>query len=468
MRTSHAALLAALFLGVVGCTGADKGGSGGTDDSGPAADSGTQPDDNPITGVGVRLHDSIGSLVYVSWDQAEAGTSTVTYMVDPGTWRSTPSLYREAGHHEQLVLGVPFDHAVRVRVTLETSHGDLRKSAPIDLVTDPLPERMPEAHVLRANKDGYDPDTPWLLGSVTSDGAGWGSNWWAFILDRKGRTVWAWESPDERVTMFARPSRGGHDILVDLDSYWWLFDQGAASEVARIDIEGTELQRWATPGLHHSFIDLPEGGIAWGGHGDADETVSTVDDDGNSRQIWSCADLIGDPWAFSCITNTVWLDEAANAFMISVVSLDAVAVVDRNSGELLDLYGPTRSEWSFDPPESAFSHQHDPHLTDAGTLLVSTNGVRTEVDTAVREFELDSKTRTLRQIWSFGDGEHIHADRLGTVQRLPGGNTQHGIGSTGRLREITPDQRVVWDMDWGEDNELGRTTALADIYDLLP
>ncbi|RME27366.1 MAG: hypothetical protein D6798_04725 [Deltaproteobacteria bacterium] len=436
-------------------------------DTGAGPDGGATHDDSRLTAVSARLHDDIGSMVIVSWDQAEPGTSAVRYMVDPGRWHSTPPVHREAGHHEQLVLGVPYEHPVRLQVTLETDAGDRVRSSAIDLETAPWPDGLPRPVVRVHVEERTDPSTPWLLGSVTSDGAGWGSNWWVFILDRKGRTVWAWESPDERVTMFARPSLDGSTILVDLDSYWWLFDGGAASEVARIDIEGRELQRWPTPGLHHAFIDLPEGGIAWGGHGESDEYVAIVDDAGDIEQIWSCADLVGEPWAFSCITNAIWLDTATDRFLVSVVSTDSVVVLDRQSGAQLDLYGSGRSAWAFDPPESAFSHQHDPHLTDEGTLLVSTNGIRRERDTAVREYELDEESHTLRQIWSFGDGEGIHADRLGTVQRLPGGNTQHGLGSAGRLREITPEGDVAWDVDWGEENELGRTTAFEDIYRLL-
>jgi hypothetical protein len=57
---------------------------------------------------------------------------------------------------------------------------------------------------------------------------------------------------------------------------------------------------------------------------------------------------------------------------------------------------------------------------------------------------------------------------MGEAHRLPGGNTLHNYGSGARIREVTPDGQVVWDVLWTDSTFLGRTTALEDLHPFLP
>ena len=45
----------------------------------------------------------------------------------------------------------------------------------------------------------------------------------------------------------------------------------------------------------------------------------------------------------------------------------------------------------------------------------------------------------------------------GEAHRLGNGNTLHNFGSGKRLREITADGNVVWEMSWDGSRMLGRT-----------
>ena len=86
----------------------------------------------------------------------------------------------------------------------------------------------------------------------------------------------------------------------------------------------------------------------------------------------------------------------------------------------------------------------------------------------MREYELDHDAQTLRQLWSFGQGQGIYGDELGEAWRLPGGNTLHNTGTAQRLREITPDGEVVWDVSWTRGSFVGRSEPIEDLYALLP
>jgi len=96
--------------------------------------------------------------------------------------------------------------------------------------------------------------------------------------------------------------------------------------------------------------------------------------------------------------------------------------------------------------------------------------VRDAEETVVREYELDEDGETLRQVWTFGEGEGVYGSQLGEAHRLPGGNVLHNYGSGARLREVAPDGTVVWDVTWenGKDRWLGRSTPLEDLYALGP
>src|SRR5678815_4853643 len=85
------------------------------------------------------------------------------------------------------------------------------------------------------------------------------------------------------------PSYDGKDILVDYDSFWGSFDGGAASQVARFDIEGTELERYDTPGLAHPFAELPDGSIIWGAiEGFTGESLQKLDPYGVQTELFDC------------------------------------------------------------------------------------------------------------------------------------------------------------------------------------
>ena len=86
----------------------------------------------------------------------------------------------------------------------------------------------------------------------------------------------------------------------------------------------------------------------------------------------------------------------------------------------------------------------------------------------VREYSVDDGGERLTQIWSHGDDERIEAPLGGSVARLPGGNTLHNTGNAGRIRELTPNGELVWELTFPDGTYLGRATPIEDLYALLP
>ena len=147
-----------------------------------AADSrhAAQHDSEADGSASARLHEDIGSLVYVSWEQTEAASTRVEYRPEGEDWRQTPTSEREAGSHEQLLLGIPFGTWVEYRVVHQIDKTEVSDVSGA-ITTGPLPEDLPEIERIQASKDAWDADVGFFLTSTNQEGASYEGHflWWS-------------------------------------------------------------------------------------------------------------------------------------------------------------------------------------------------------------------------------------------------------------------------------------------------
>ena len=474
-------VIAAIALGawIAGCAGggvvveddddvADDDATADDDDA-TADDDDTTPPDGPVAHVQWRLHDDIESLIYVSWDQIEGAAVHVEYSFDEGVWLSTPEFDAAVGEQETLLLGIPYDSDVRLEVVADTGDGPV-SSAEVEAATGPLPTGLPVGSLLQSEPDAWEPTGVYLLGSINEYDGGWtGGRYWKWILDRQGRVVWAQETPDGNWTIYMRVGLNGVDLLWDEFTFWNSWDEGAASKVHRMKIDGTVVQTYDTPGGHHAFVELSDGAIAYGAADWESETLDKLNADGTYETIWDCRDFhqsIGVNQM--CQSNSLFWHEPSDTFLYSFYTTEAVLEIDHGSGQVIRQWGHLPGSWAFDPADAAFWWQHGVTYTDAGTLLVSTHSLPSSEELCVREYEVDDDTQTLHEVWNFGVGAQAMGPYAGEAHRLPGGNTLHNFGSGARVREASPAGDVVWEVRWGGSKLLGRTVWLDDLYAFAP
>lgn len=439
----------------------------GGDDTSPAE---TAPPWEPAWALEAAVHETIGSIVVARWEQGEPCVGQVAYRFDDEDWQHSPARDLEPGSQEQVLLGIPYGAEVALRLEQSCAGGDFTAPS-IETATDPLPEGLPHAAVTAAVDGAWDPSWRFVLTSLDSrEDAPDPRDTWTIILDRRGRTVWALPTPEFRITMAPRVGLDRQSLLIDHNSFWAIFDAGAASQVQRVDLLGEPLATYDTPGLHHPFTELPDGTIAWGAAAGMTETIELLDPaSGTQRTLWSCETFHREVGSMlPCSANTLNYDAGRGSYLISFFSTDTVVEVDATSGESLRWFGHLPGAWAFDPPDSAFYWQHGTNFTAAGTLLVSTLDGEPGEEILTREYELDEAQQTLHQIWSFGEGEGVWGYEMGEAWRLPGGNTLHNQGTAQRLREITPAGEVVWDASWTRGSFVGRSEGIEDLYELLP
>ena len=450
----------------------------------PAPDDTAPPTEIDLTEVSISglewtTHDEIESLVHVDFEQLHPAIAWVEFRaVEDDDWSQTPSQELGIGAASFLLLGIPYDADFVFRVANDFGEGPLYSDESSGS-TPATPEGLPLVQVHLSDPAAYEPTGKFLLTSVNATTGGWvAGNYWKIIIDRKGRTVWALQTPEAHWTTFMRVALNGEDLLYDEFTYWSNWDSGLGSQVHRMKIDGTHVASYATPGGHHAYTELRDGSLVWGAASWVNETLEQLHPDGSQSTVWDCDSFHSErSIAAICQSNTVTWDEASDTFLVSFYTTDILVHIDHQTGETLRVFGAEYGDYAFDPESSAFAWQHGAYWTDEGTLLLSTHRTDVEdeaLETVAREYEVDDDGLTLHQVWSFGEGGGLHAHTAGEALRLPNGNTLHNYGSFGRLREVTPDGTIVWDVDWridladDYDRLVGRTTFIEDLYTFAP
>ena len=258
-----------IVVALVACKPAVPADSGGettattptepTGPTGPTTTVTTNPTDAEVSQMSYRLHE-IESMVYVSWQQKGTVTAHVEYSFDPDIWHSTPSFIAKDGLVEQLVVGVPFEQNATWRVVIEGGS----TSAEAEFTTGEMPGSLPSPSVEISDESQWLDTGKYLLTSINEKSGGWVSGtYWTFIIDRKGRVVWATKAPSGNWTLYAQVALSGDHLLWDEATYWSQWDDGENSTVHRTYLD-EEIEEIATPGLHHAFVQLSEDRLAWG------------------------------------------------------------------------------------------------------------------------------------------------------------------------------------------------------------
>jgi hypothetical protein len=466
----------------------EAGGAGGeavADEAAPGGAPPTEPanviaSDDYVGNVSVGVHESVNTLLVVEWTQTEAADETwLDFSFEEGKVMQSRPKPGELGPHEDVVLGVPETTDVAVRV-VSSKDGVEYVSSDYQGTTGPLPSRMPRPEVL-----GYDPERAsperFLFGSVEDSAGGryagyYASTFWLYIMDRKGRVVWYYADPASNATSsFQRVARDGEYLWIERRR----FNGEGAPSVLKTTLDARYSEEIPVPGLSDCIDVTDDGSLLYDVNGELREMTP----DRSVRTLFSCRDHFGPN--FFCYSNTVNYDASSDTVFLSFPYQNTVVQIERQAGRPVAQFGSARGSWSFaapstSPPEAwAFSFQHFPNLSPAGTLMVSTHSPGCRSDStpgpqrhAFVEFEVDRANRELVERWRYVSGAEWPRAK-GMAIRLSNGNTLANYGTGGVIREITPDKRTVFhvkfDVSQGSDfynKMVGHNVLIDDLYAL--
>ena len=173
----------------------------------------------------------------------------------------------------------------------------------------------------------------------------------------------------------------------------------------------------------------------------------------------------------SYVGENKWYDSGDERFhpsnvIISAREANITAIINRN-GKIIWQIGPDFSKTKEQAELGQIIGQHNPHiipkgLPGAGNMLVFDNGgsggygfsnpaAPEGVSAIRRDYSrvIEFNPITLEIIWEYSIGAtekfRFFSHYVSNAQRLPNGNTFVNEGSDGRLFELTPDKKIVWE-----------------------
>ncbi len=319
----------------------------------------------------------------------------------------------------------------------------------------------PSGHLLRTAEDHA--DVPFQNG-----GAGGRIE----ELDWDGEVVWSFTYKSDRVLTHHDVERlpDGHVLAVA----WEALTEAEAIAAGRNPGQLTADGLWA---VHVIEIDPATNDIVWEWHvldhvvQDRDPAApnygSLLDNPGKVDIDRTWGAFGGSPADWNHV-NSIDYNEALDQILLSAHNQDEIWVIDHGisteeargpAGDLLYRWGSPANYGA--PGPQRLSGQHDAEwIPDghpgAGNILVFNNG-NTLGRSAVLELEPPlapdgSYERAPGQafgpdglVWSYDGPPDFFSGFISGSQRLPGGNTLVCEGDAGRLVEVTPDGRIVWE-----------------------
>jgi outer membrane protein assembly factor BamB len=127
---------------------------------------------------------------------------------------------------------------------------------------------------------------------------------------------------------------------------------------------------------------------------------------------------------------------ADDRVMVSFRHISTVGIIDKKSGDFVWKLG-----------YDVLAQQHDPSMLLNGNVLIFDNGAHRKNLTRPfsRVIEVDPKTNEV--VWEYRDAPtyNFFSYYISGARRLPNGNTLITEGAFGRMFQVTPDGKVVWE-----------------------
>ncbi|MGA7160226.1 MAG: aryl-sulfate sulfotransferase [Bacteroidota bacterium] len=142
--------------------------------------------------------------------------------------------------------------------------------------------------------------------------------------------------------------------------------------------------------------------------------------------------------------NALELDSDGN-ILLSSRHLDEITKIDRTTGDIIWRWGGKNNQFQFVNDTLHFSHQHSIRRTVTGTYILFDNGNFRPVEFSRGvEYVLDEQEKTATLIWQYRHTPDIFAVAMGSIERLPDGNTLLGWGTAApAFTEVHPDGSIA-------------------------
>ena len=145
----------------------------------------------------------------------------------------------------------------------------------------------------------------------------------------------------------------------------------------------------------------------------------------------------------------------AGDLLISLRTLNALVILDQSNGKV---------KWH---AEGSWLRQHDPDINAEGNIVIYNNSrpafsfYRTPGSNII---EFNPEDRSSKIIYPIRKQRHFYSAIMGNHQLLPNGNRLIAESSLGRVFEVNPSGRIVWDFIKQYDDTHAAWISIAERY----
>ncbi len=274
-------------------------------------------------------------------------------------------------------------------------------------------------------------------------------------VDRSGRVVWEYATHEWGPITEVQPL-ADHTIATGQNMYF-----------VQVDLDGSEVYRWAGGTAEHDIDQLNDGRFALiffdvfddpQGLTRVGDGIQIIDRDGvkvdwqwrardhipltdyNQQDLSEIVPGLGHDWTH---TNAITFDETASKVYANVRNLNRIYKIDVATGQTDWIMGD-----GGDFGGGLWDHCHDPQFLDDHHVLIMDNGLRRPAPqfSRVIEVQFDADAKTAQIVWEYRETPDFYSFALGGAQKQANGDVFVTDGINGRLLEVTPDKRKVWEL----------------------
>lgn len=277
----------------------------------------------------------------------------------------------------------------------------------------------------------------------------------AFILDRDGEIVWAYDTGITGGIARARLSEDGKDV-------WIISASNNGASLRRVGIDGLGAETYAATVGSHDITPVTGATMAFIEYGESDcNSIFEIDPSGVVKEIWDSEELsVGAGGSGTrCHGNALRYSVPEGLYTFSDVSTDIVQVTRDGAltWKLTELVEGGNTTWG--------GAQHGHHLLEDSILVFANSGAASKAGpSAAIEYALADGS----EVWRYEGANGELSANLGDAQRLPGGNTLVTFSNDSIVHEVTPDKAVVVEWKGSPNTKIGYTEWRPSLYGQSP
>jgi hypothetical protein len=154
-----------------------------------------------------------------------------------------------------------------------------------------------------------------------------------------------------------------------------------------------------------------------------------------------------------------FIEDNNGNILISFRHLDEISKINKSTGDFIWRMGGSKcknNEFAFNNDLNndftGFSHQHSISILHNGNILLYDNGnMKKEQFSRAVEYQINETTKTATKVWEYRNNPDIFCPMMGSVYRLPNGNTLINWG-TKAITEVKPDKTKAIELTYQSSN----------------